>query len=65
MFFVSFCPSACDKECSGCTGAGPDNCKACSTGFEETEGTCTGMFVKWNLSLPYVVLQAKSLPNTQ
>lgn len=39
--FISL--TACDKVCSGCTGAGPDKCQACASGYEDTEGTCTGM----------------------
>lgn len=34
--------TACDKACSGCTGAGPDKCQACASGYQDTEGTCTG-----------------------
>lgn len=34
--------TACSKVCAGCTGAGPDNCQACASGYQDTEGTCTG-----------------------
>ncbi|XP_038595018.1 cysteine-rich with EGF-like domain protein 2 [Micropterus salmoides] len=37
----SFSCKACDKACSGCTGAGPDKCQACASGYQDTEGTCT------------------------
>nr|XP_040031112.1 cysteine-rich with EGF-like domain protein 2 isoform X2 [Gasterosteus aculeatus aculeatus] len=37
----SYSCTACDKVCSGCTGAGPDKCRACATGHQDTEGTCT------------------------
>lgn len=37
----SYSCKACDSACSGCTGAGPDQCKTCSSGYQFTEGTCT------------------------
>lgn len=43
VFCVCLSFAACDKVCSGCTGAGPDKCQACASGYEDTEGTCTGM----------------------
>ncbi|KAG9345893.1 hypothetical protein JZ751_009049 [Albula glossodonta] len=33
--------SACDKVCTGCTGAGPNHCLACADGYRDEEGTCT------------------------
>lgn len=44
--FASFSSLACDSVCSGCTGAGPDQCKTCSSGYQFTEGTCTGMMLR-------------------
>uniref|UniRef100_A0A3Q2QDR9 Cysteine-rich with EGF-like domains 2 n=1 Tax=Fundulus heteroclitus TaxID=8078 RepID=A0A3Q2QDR9_FUNHE len=32
---------ACDDACSGCTGAGSDQCQACAEGYQDVEGTCT------------------------
>lgn len=37
-----FLCAACDKVCSSCAGSGPDKCKACASGYQDTEGTCTG-----------------------
>uniref|UniRef100_A0A3Q3QG19 protein disulfide-isomerase n=1 Tax=Monopterus albus TaxID=43700 RepID=A0A3Q3QG19_MONAL len=37
----SYSCNACDKVCSGCTGAGPDKCQACASGYQDTEDTCT------------------------
>ncbi|KAJ0047461.1 hypothetical protein NL108_000856, partial [Boleophthalmus pectinirostris] len=37
----SFSCKACDKVCSGCTGPGPENCKACASGYQDIEGNCT------------------------
>ncbi|KAG5845950.1 hypothetical protein ANANG_G00144600 [Anguilla anguilla] len=37
----SYSCQACDKACSGCRGAGPSGCLACSDGYGEEEGTCT------------------------
>lgn len=37
----SYSCKACDKVCSGCTGAGPDKCQACASGYQDTEGSCT------------------------
>ncbi|KAK0137160.1 Cysteine-rich with EGF-like domain protein 2 [Merluccius polli] len=37
----SFSCKGCDRVCSGCTGAGPDACRSCSTGYHDVEGTCT------------------------
>ncbi|XP_062339158.1 cysteine-rich with EGF-like domain protein 2 [Osmerus eperlanus] len=39
----SYSCRACDQVCSGCTGEGPDKCKACASGYQDTEGTCTDM----------------------
>lgn len=51
FFFIKsrfcFIPStACDSVCSGCMGAGPDQCKACGSGYQFSEGTCTGMMLR-------------------
>nr|XP_061814931.1 cysteine-rich with EGF-like domain protein 2 [Nerophis lumbriciformis] len=37
----SYSCKACDKACTGCTGAGADKCQACASGYQDTEGTCT------------------------
>lgn len=37
----SYSCKACDKVCTGCTGAGPDQCQACASGYQGTDGTCT------------------------
>ncbi|XP_034019397.1 cysteine-rich with EGF-like domain protein 2 isoform X2 [Thalassophryne amazonica] len=37
----SFYCKACDVACSGCTGGRPDQCQACASGYQDTEGTCT------------------------
>lgn len=37
----SFSCKACDRACSGCSGAGPDGCHACASGYQDVEGTCT------------------------
>ncbi|XP_069013033.1 cysteine-rich with EGF-like domain protein 2 isoform X1 [Embiotoca jacksoni] len=37
----SYSCEACDGVCSGCTGAGPDMCRSCAGGYQNTEGTCT------------------------
>lgn len=51
IFFIKsrfcFIPStACDSVCSGCMGAGPEQCKACGSGYQFSEGTCTGMMLR-------------------
>uniref|UniRef100_A0A3P8W072 Cysteine-rich with EGF-like domains 2 n=1 Tax=Cynoglossus semilaevis TaxID=244447 RepID=A0A3P8W072_CYNSE len=37
----SYSCKTCDRVCSGCTGAGADKCKACASGYQEAEGSCT------------------------
>ncbi|KAM9846031.1 cysteine-rich with EGF-like domain protein 2 isoform 2-T2 [Aulostomus maculatus] len=37
----SFSCKACDKVCSGCSGAGADKCHTCAGGYQLTEGSCT------------------------
>ncbi|KAM4615065.1 cysteine-rich with EGF-like domain protein 2 [Polymixia lowei] len=37
----SYSCKACDKVCVGCTGAGPATCRACASGYQDVEGTCT------------------------
>uniref|UniRef100_A0A3Q0RR00 Cysteine-rich with EGF-like domains 2 n=1 Tax=Amphilophus citrinellus TaxID=61819 RepID=A0A3Q0RR00_AMPCI len=37
----SYSCKACDKVCSGCTGAGPDKCQTCGSGYQDRDGTCT------------------------
>ncbi|XP_036376212.1 cysteine-rich with EGF-like domain protein 2 [Megalops cyprinoides] len=32
--------AACDRVCSGCTGAGPDRCLTCADGYRDEDGTC-------------------------
>uniref|UniRef100_A0A8C6WR96 Cysteine-rich with EGF-like domains 2 n=1 Tax=Neogobius melanostomus TaxID=47308 RepID=A0A8C6WR96_9GOBI len=37
----SFSCKACDKVCTGCSGPGPENCKACASGYQDIEGKCS------------------------
>ncbi|KAM4747219.1 protein disulfide isomerase CRELD2 isoform 2-T2 [Rhinophrynus dorsalis] len=40
----SFSCKSCDESCLGCVGAGPENCKNCSSGYVLQDGKCTGSF---------------------
>ena len=50
MIFLSACDKACKDSCSG---AGPDMCDECATGYElseEEQDTCKGQQLATNLS---------------